>query len=460
MPPASLGLSDCIATHIAETPYGALPQAARDAACRALLDATGVMLGASGLSPDVQPFVDLARTSGTGPCNILGTGATATAPMAAFANGAMAHALDYEDAFDPAPNHPNAALMPAAIALTQMQGGVDGKTFITALAIGCDLVCRMGLSLRQTMEESGWYPPPILGAFGATAAAARILGLDAVQTRDALSLVLCQAIAPGEIKHSRDTVIRAVREAFPAQAAVQSALLAKDGVRGFEQPLEGKGGFFRLFVDGHYDETVLRDGLGEYFHGERLSFKPWPACRGTHSYIELALALKAEHGFAWQDIERVEADTGEVQQMLVEPLDRKQAPATAIDAKFSIPFTLATALVKDRVTLDDFSQAALEDRDTLAVAALVNPLPRAEWGRDMASAAAISITLKDGRTLSAEAEIALGHPDRPLSREQLVLKFIDCAGRAKQPPKDVIGVADELLNIEKTCDVSATFGKM
>ncbi len=147
------------------------------------------------------------------------------------------------------------------------------------MAIGCDLTCRMALALRRPMEEGGWYPPPILGTMGAAAGAARLLRLDAAQTRSALSLALCQATAPGEIKYSVATTIRAMREAFPARAAVTAALLAQAGVVGFEAPIEGRAGFYRLFAQGDFDEAVLLDGLGATFHGEALSFKRWPACR-------------------------------------------------------------------------------------------------------------------------------------------------------------------------------------
>jgi hypothetical protein len=118
-----------------------------------------------------------------------------------------------------------------------------------------------------------------------------VSGLDWRTTRDAMSLMLCQATMPGEIMHSPQTVIRAVREAFPAQAAVIAAQLAKGGVAGFEAPFEGKAGFFQLYADGLFDRGVLLDGLGRKYFGEELSFKPWPACRGTHAFIELARVL-------------------------------------------------------------------------------------------------------------------------------------------------------------------------
>ncbi|MCC7461218.1 MAG: MmgE/PrpD family protein [Gammaproteobacteria bacterium] len=458
----AVGLSDAICRHIATTPFEALPEASIEAARCALLDATGVMLAASGVSADAAPFVALAASAGPGPCALLGSGARASAPLAAFANGALAHALDYEDAFDAAPCHPNASLVPAAIAMAELLAPVDGRTFVTALAIGCDLACRVGLSLRQTMEESGWYPPPILGALGAAAAAARIAGLDAVRTRDALSLILCQATAPGEIQHSARSVIRAVREAFPAQAAVVSALLARAGVRGFETPLEGRAGFYRLYVDSRYDAQLLLEALGTRYWGEQLSFKPWPACRGTHAYIEIALELRAQHRFDWRAVDGVDVLVGPVQRMLTEPLVRKQAPATVIDAKFSIPFTVALALVRGRVTLDEFTPAALADPDVLALARRITARSNDSGRLSGASAGALSIGLADGRRIEGAVAQALGHPDRPLPRNALITKFIDCAGRAACPiePARAHALAGDLLRIDALADVARLFQRL
>jgi 2-methylcitrate dehydratase PrpD len=452
------GLSSRIAAHVAEFPVEALPESTLHAAKRALLDGLGVMLAASGESADVRPFVEHAVASGAGPARVLGHDAFVSAEMAAFANGAMAHALDFEDAFDAAPSHPNASALPAVLALAEAQGAVGGRELLTAIAIGCDLVCRMGLSLRREMEAGGWYPPPILGAFGATAAAARLLRLDATRTRDAFSLTLCQAVMPGEIKYSRDTVIRAIREAFPAQAAVKSALLARAGVQGFEAPFEGKAGFFRLYAEGQFAPDAMLDGLGERFWIDQLTFKRWPACRGTHAYIQAAQALRAEHGFAAGDITGIVATGGAVQRMLVEPTERKQAPATVIDAKFSIPYTIAAALLDAEVTLESFAPARIAEAERRRIAGLVAFEQHPDWGRAQAASGVLALTLRDGRTVEQGVEIAAGHPLAPLSDAALTAKFIDCAGRAYRPLDTASAqrMADAIWSIDGACDAAAT----
>ena len=448
-------LSDRLSAHVAETPFAAIPDRALAMTRLALLDAIGVMVAASGLSPEAAPFRQLALAGGAGPSLLLGRHERVSAPAAAFANGALAHALDFEDAFDAAPCHPNASLVPALLGLAEARGSTAGN-LVAAMAIGCDLACRMALALRRPMEEGGWYPPPIVGAFGATAGAARLLGLDARRTRDALSLTLCQATAPGEIKHSRATTIRAVREAFPAQAAVTSALLAEAGVVGFETPLEGEGGFYRLYADGRYDEAVLLDELGSRFHGEDISFKRWPACRGTHAYIEAALTLRRRLSGDWRRIAYATMIVGDVQRMLVEPSARKRMPATAIDAKFSIFFTVALALVHGEVGLGSFDDLARDDAAVLDLAGRMQArhdpcaVPTAFGG-------IVELVLDDGERWQEVVAVPLGHPARPIAREAMVDKFVACLGKAAVPyaADQAQILAERLLALDVDEDICA-----
>jgi 2-methylcitrate dehydratase PrpD len=458
-----VALSALIAGHLARSDFEKIPGTAVTAAKRAILDGLGVMLAASGCSDDIQPFVELARAyRGLPQASIFGFGDRVGLPMAALANGAMAHALDFEDAFDPVPTHPNASLLPAVFAVAEARGPVHGRDFIAAVTMGCDLVCRMALSLRQPMESGGWYPPPILGAFGATAAAARLLGLTPAQITSAFSLLLCQNSCPGEIKYSPDTVIRAIREAFPAHAAVLSCLLAERGVRGFEHPLEGPSGFFSLFAAGKYDPADLLDRWGERFWIEQLSFKKWPSCRATHSYIEAAQQLRALHDFSAGQIALVMIHGNEMQRMLCEPDAQRRAPQTIIDAKFSLPFTLAAALLHEEVTLDSFTPSTLRDPRLLELAAKIRFQPAGGGLRQRAAAGGLSILLRDGQELHLGVRDALGDPNRPLDDAALRGKFIDCAARAARPLPRVAAerLADRIFALELETDVGAILNGM
>jgi len=451
-------LSERIAQHMAGVRFEDLPPSTVTAAKHILLDATGVMLAASGMAEEAAPFIRLASEAGAGPSTILGTGLKASPAAAAFANGSLAHALDFEDAFDLAPGHPNASLVPALLALAQLRAPVDGKQFLTALAAGGDLSCRVGLALRRRMEEGGWYPPPITAGVGAACGAGRLLGLSAEGVLDCLSLALCQVTMPGEIMHSRRTVLRAVREAFPAQAAVQSALLAEAGVAGFETPVEGKGGLYKLYAEGQFEPADLLDGLGERYWIERLTFKRWPSCRGTHPFIQIALRLHSS-GVAADAISRITVLIDPVQKMLVEPADRKQAPAVVIDAKFSIPFTTALALVRRKVTLDEFDPAVLRDAEVLATARKISYAVVEAPSWQLGSGGGIRVELADGQVFEDSVHNASGCPDDPLSEDHLREKFIDCATRARVPLSRgrAAQLADAILSLETCDDVGALF---
>lgn len=453
-------LTRAICEHVAAFDASTLPPEAREGAARALLDGLGVMLAASGLADEVRPFRALALAQGGTPeSTIVGFGDRVPAPLAAFVNGAMAHALDYEDTFDAGPAHPNASLLAAALPVIECGDArrrVTGREFLTAIAIGGDLVCRMSLALRRRMEVGGWYPPPILGAFGATAAVARLMRLSAAQVADAFSLTLCGATMPGELKHARETTLRAVREAFPAQLAVTSCRLAAAGVRGFEAPFEGEDGFYRLYANGEYDAGELTHGLGTTFRAAQLTFKRWPSCRGTHAYIEAVRSLRAAHAFTADDVVAIRAEGGAIQRMLALPPERKRAPATAIDAKFSVPFTIAATVVDGDVTLDSFGADRLREPRRLALAARVEFIERRELD-GKAAAGAVTLELRDGRRLHEHVAQAVGHPGRPLGVDALLAKFVDCASRAARPldARTARALAARIRELDSSADAVA-----
>ena len=289
-------------------------------------------------------------------------------------------------------------------------------------------------------------------AGGAVAGAARLLGLTPRQLLDAWSLLLLQNSCPGEIKHDRDTVIRAVREAFPAQVAVQVSHLARAGVRGFDAPLEGRDGFFRLFAAGRYDADSLMAAPAGHWHIESLSFKPWPSCRGTHAAIECALLLRAE--MDWRAIRELRIEGCEVHRMLALPHQRKAAPQTAIDARFSLPYTVAAALVTGGVNLDSFGDAALGDTEVLQMAQRASFLQREDWGVERAVSGALQLTTTDGRVLRKEIADPRGSPARPLDEAELIAKFVECAGRARLPLAAVPAgeLARRILGLEDAPD--------
>jgi len=450
-------LSLRIAEYVSRARFEDLPAGAVEMAKRSLLDALGVSLGASGLGEGVQPFIDLALESGgAAEATLLGVGAKAPMLMAALANGALAHALDFEDAHDGALVHPNAQVIPALLAVAEARGPVSGPDFLTALAVGCDLVCRLKLATRRDPVDLGWYTPALLGAIGAAVAAAKLMRGTPEQVVDALSLALGPAASSAEVKYSPHSHVRAVRDSFAAHAGLLAARLALGGVRGFDQPLEGKAGLFALYAGGGYDEGALMDGLGRHFAGEFVSFKAWPACRGTHAFIEMALTMRDRHHVRADDIVDMTMSGGPIQQMLHEPREQRLRPRTAIDAKFSTPFTTALALVRGGPRLADYLPDKLADPEVLSLA----QRSRFELGADRDGSVSwgrLQVRLKDGTMVTEEIDKPLGHPSNPLIRSQLASKFLECASYAQAPlSADCLErTIDTVMTLDRTSDVAA-----
>jgi 2-methylcitrate dehydratase PrpD len=447
------GLSATIAAHIAGTTFDDLPPEAVRGARRSLLDALGVTLAASRLGEGVRPFVDLVLADGGTPLStVIGFGRRVPPGAAALANGAMAHALDFEDTHDGALVHPNAQTIPAVLALAETRP-TSGREVLTAIAVGCDLVCRLGLALREDPAVRGWYPPAILQAFGAAAGAANVLGLDACQALDALSLTLAQATGTHEMTRSPRSVVRGVRDAFGAHAGVLAARLAERGVSGFDRPFEGDAGLFALYAGGAYEPDALLDELGRTFEIANLSYKPWPCCRGTHAAIDAAHQLR-DGGLDPRTVTDVCVTGPSLNQMLCEPRDQRIRPRTAIDAKFSLPYTVARALVHRTVGFEAFTPEALEDPEVIALAALVRyqvddgPAAAARGRLDVVTALA---------NHRVTVEVAPGGPDRPLSDELLGQKFASCAANAAVPLAPGTGerIKDTVAALERSTDVGA-----
>lgn len=454
-----MGASSTLVRHCCRATYETIPGAALDAAKRSLLDAIGVSAAASGLAPECLPFVELARDQGRGPCTILGFGERAAPIAATLANGALAHALDFEDAHDEALVHPNAPVVPVLLAIAESEPPVDGRRFLAAMAVGCDLTCRLSLACGRLLHARGWYPPSLLAGFGATVAGAHLLGLDERQTLDALSLVLGQLGAHGELVHAGGSVMRSVRDAFPAQAALASVLLARRGVRGYDEPLEGEAGFFRVYAGGDVDEEPLLAGLGETYAGAAISFKPWPSCRGTHAFVEGALALVDGFGLRAGEVERVRlAGAPVVGSIVAEPRARKLAPGSVIEAKFSVYSTVALALADGAVTLATFDDERLDDESLLDLAQRITfeatPSVPVAGG-------VVAVERRDGTRLEHRVGSVLGSPANPLSDDALTAKFLDCIAHAATPlePGRARRLAQDLLRLEEVDDVAAALAR-
>jgi len=446
---ANPGLTARLAAHVAEFPAASIPPHAVLAAKRSLLDALGVTLAASRLGDAAMPFVELAREARMeNGAPVVGLGFRAAPSLAALANGALAHALDFEDTHDAAIVHPYAATIPAALSALAGTDEVDGQTFIAAIAQGANLVCRVSLAMLHNPEPEGWFLNPMLNVYGAAAAAARLSGATAIQTENAFSFAFCQATASTMVKKTPGTEFRAVRDAFNAQAGFIGARLARSGAVGFHGTFDPPWGFYNLYSRGLVDEEVLAGDLDTRWENAAVSYKPWPSCRGTHAFVEAALDLRRRPGFDLTAMEELSVRVSPFYATLCSPMEEKAHPRTAPEAKFSIPFVLATALLRGEVTLDDFSDAALSRADVPALAERVKVEVDHSLGIREAMGGGVTVVV-DGSRLTRDVAEPRGSMVNPMSDAELLAKFVACAAVAGMTPTAADRLADLVMDFDR-----------
>lgn len=401
-----------------------------------LLDTLACAAAGSG-APGVTELRELATEwAGAPQASILIFGDKVPAHHAAWVNGTMAHARDYDDTHDAAVLHAGVSVVPAALAAAELRGGVSGADFIAAIAAGLETICRLGVATQIGIVESGYMYTSLFGHFAATVAAGRVLGLDQAQMVNALGIAYSQVAGNHQV--TRDGALtKRMQPGFAAKSALMSVQLAQRGVRGAQATFEGADGFLRVYLHDRVDRAALRDGLGEDFEFSQLSYKPYPCCRLNHTGIDAALALRAKHGLRPGEIKQVRIGINrQAYEAVCTPIEVRKAPRTVVHAQFSLPYTVAAALVDGGVRLGHFDQGALGREDILALAQRVDPFIddeiEREWGRNV-TPASMHIEMNDGSTHSLRVNLPLGHPERPMTRAAMEAKAVDCFRAAALP---------------------------
>lgn len=437
-------MSHDFAKFAVETKYEDIPEDARDAAKKSLLDTVGVIIAASGLEPAVAPVAELAvESGGRAESAILGFGGRVPALMASFVNGAMAHCLDFDD-HAPEGHHPSSSIVPATLAIAERIGGVSGKELITAIALGQDMFLRLR---RNVGWKQDWHLTTVVGVFSATASCGRVLGLTQEQMVNAFGIAGTQSSGTLEFAYGVGCALRGMYAGFTSKAAVLSALMAEKGVTGPEGMFEGKAGFFNVYFDGEYDRAKILDGLGRDFTGGSLLYKPWPSCGVSHTFIHATIEAMRENALTVADIDEIRVHVGDFQSGLCEPLDRRRKPETPPDAKFSIPFCVAVAATKGDVRLGDFTSKGLADQDVLAAAEKVVPVidSSRNWTAKLPDGK-IDIVTRDGRTVTRIGDNVPGDIEAPMDWDYLSAKFREAASFSKQPlAPEAIEQAENLI---------------
>lgn len=448
--------SNVLAQNIVDIRYEDLPAQVTEVTKKTILDTIGVILAASTLGEcGVKEIIELVKEGGGKEESIiLGFGGKVPSWMAAFANGAMVHQLDYDDSYDLGNLHSGAATVTAALAIAERQGNITGKEFVTAVALGSDVVCRLGLPLNKSFSEYGWTTGT-LGKYGAVSAAGKLLGLDKSQMVSAFGIALNQANISFESTYTGGSDGRAIRDGFGAKAGVLSALLAQKGVIGDKNSINGKYGLYNICFLGDSNPAKVTAELGKKFMGVDVSLKPWPCCRNFHCFIEAALKLLKEYSIKLEDIVEIIAVSSSARKSYYETMDKRRKPKTSIDAKFSLPFVLGVAIARQDVLLEDFTTQGRNNPMALELAQKVTYRFDEKYERTGLETGLIKIIIKGGRKFSKEIPFAYGHPQNPISKQELFKKFKDCARYSIRPlaGQRVEQIIETLDNLEKVEDM-------
>ncbi|MEU8362977.1 MmgE/PrpD family protein [Nonomuraea sp. NPDC048882] len=448
-------LGRLLAEFAAGTTYDTLPEAVADSVRKRVLDVIGLCVAAHRL-PTSAAIVSYVRDQGGAPqAHVVGGGAKVPAALAALANGVLAHSLDYDDTHLPSVLHPSAPVIPAALAAAEL-AAASGRDTIRAIAVGLEVCVRLGMAGydpeagNSTFFEHGQHATSICGTMGGAVAAALLLGLPAEGVLDSLGLAASTASGIIEGNRTGGTVKR-LHCGWAAHAAVTSADLVRRGFTGPPTVIEGRFGFFEAFLHGHYEAGEITRGLGSEWAVPGIFFKPYPANHFTHAAIDAAMGLRAQG----LDPHRVESLTlgvpAPVIRTIGQPIEAKRTPETGYQAQFSGPYAVAAGLLGGGglgLGLADFTDELARDPLRRELMAKVDVVPdeRATEIFPHQFPAVLRARDADGREWRQEVLANRGGPDRPLSAEELALKFRDnAAGRLSAATADAVaGLAGRL----------------
>ena len=351
----------------------------------------------------------------------LALGKKAHPRLAALINGTAAHTVEVDDIFRDGIYHPGAPTIPAALALAQANGA-SGEQFLRAVIVGYEISTRIGAAMGRAHYKY-WHNTGTIGAFGACAASAELLGLD--RKRFAHALATVTTFSAGLQQSFRmDSMSKPLHAGRAAEAGVTAALAAREGVTGSLDVIEGDAGYGVAMSDGPDWEKCF-SSLGKTFNICRMTFKNHTCCGHTFAAIDGALALQSKMGIAANDIESVRVGTYKA------ALDVAgyEQPRTPAEARFSLKYVVATALTHGSVRFAAFEPARMDDQVTRSFMKKISLSVDKELDAAFPQqrAARVSITAR-GRSAEHLQPTRIGDPDAPLSDAQLDAKYLELAG--------------------------------
>jgi 2-methylcitrate dehydratase PrpD len=416
-----------------------------------VLDVIGCGLAADALQTAPAARRAMAQNGASGPATAIGVAAGLPPAEAALVNGVTCHALDYDDTHTGAIAHVSVSVVPAALAAGQAHGA-RGEDLLLAAVAGNEIVIRLGMAVGSAFHARGFHPTSVCGVFGACAAAARLDALPADTVTNALGIA--GSMSSGLLEYLADgSSTKQLHPGWAAHAAIIASRLAANGASGPSSVFEGRFGLYAAFLGTNVDSAELTAGLGERWETPKIAFKPYPACHYLHASLDATAQVVAQTPVRVEEIEEIVALSTEAGVSLVlEPLADKHRPRTQYEAKFSLPYSVASLLLRGPVGVATYTDEAIADPEVLELARKVRyevkdfqTFPRALPG-------GVRIRTRDGRTLEAELPYQRGGPDNPMTAEQVREKFRANASLAISGD-DVDALEETIMTLERCGDL-------
>jgi 2-methylcitrate dehydratase PrpD len=437
-------VSGAVAEWIASLDPADLTDGARAAAAGTILDTIGLIVAA--LDTDYGQAVRRAFAD-PGDATVFGLGEARATGAAAVINGTCGHGEDFDNTFEGCPVHSGVVVVPALAAAGE-EYGLGNAQVAKGIAVGMEVMCRLGLVAGKSVHSAGFHPTAILGTMGAAAGVAAAMGQSPAQIRDTLGVA--GSMASGIIEYLADgSWTKRMHAGWSAHSAIRAAKMGAAGFSGPRTVFEGTHGLFSAFGPSIEPEFgLLTRDLGKRWEMAAIAYKPYACGTMTQPYIDCAVRL-ARSGIDIAAIEQITCEVGEgTVHRLWEPLSEKRRPTTPYSAKFSTPYCVAVALLFEDAGLAEFTEARVRDPRVLELAAKVSYVvdPDNEYPANYTGH--VALRMSDGTVIEERQPCMRGGAREPLSRDELKSKCaanLAFAGRSRSGVAAIDAFADRVM---------------
>lgn len=446
---------DRIAAHVTGAELSDLGAHDRAKARTFLLDTLGVGIAGSSGAGIAALAGSVARWGAGEEATVWVTGERLPAQAAAIVNAYQIHCLEYDCVHEGAVVHPMATVLSALMAHAERRSAagrpVPGADFLLAMAIGVDIATLLGVAAEGPVR---FFRPATAGGFGATAAIARLEGLDETGVKDALGIMYGQA--SGTLQpHAEGSPVLGLQIGFNARGALAAVDLAQAGFRGPHAILDGPYGYFRMFEGDTFDLGAIWQRLGREWQVSQLAHKPFPSGRLTHGVIDALQRATRELGIDREQIARV---TGHVPPLVHRLVGRPDLPDPEANyAKLCLAYVAGAWLARGQVDVPEFRPPVLSDPAVHAAAAKVALQLDGNPDQNALAPQRFVVELADGRRHEVHLEQVYGHPEVPLTAAENEDKFRRCVGYASRPlpAERADALVEAVATVETLDDASA-----